>query len=518
MAWRTTLLACVLLAAVSCATSRVPIREENALEIRPPLSRAESDQDEALARFSQFLLLQEEHPDSERLPGILQQVVNRDPKSPLFRIWLGNAYLSKGRASEAIPGLEDAVRRFPDSDALLYLLGLAYEAVGRVPEARRIYRRVIERAPGQPDAYVRLAGLALKEEQIGETFSLLDEALRKVDEPLSILSVYDFLGEQFLAAKKPWLAAVCFGRIAERQPDNLAAHELLMKSRLSSGDRPGAIRELEILYARDPAKAQWAHVLGELYEEQNDSVRAAEWYEKALSSPTAKPDSCIRLALIQCRSSLDRGLETLRAGMARFPSDPQTAITAGALLYQAQRTQEAIAAFEAAEARIKAPDRQKPASFVSPFFYFWYGAACDREGQSDRAEALFEESIRLFPEVSEAFNYLAFLWAQNNVKLDRALDYSRRALAAKPDDPAYLDTLGWVLFRQGKLEEALVQVSLAAQKADDDEIGFHMGEIFEAMGKPVEAAVWWRKSAELNPSGPAAEKLRQPASAPESKP
>jgi tetratricopeptide (TPR) repeat protein len=508
----------VLLVAASCATGRAPIREESSPEIRPPLSRAEDDQAEALARYSQFLLLQEEQPDSIRLPDILQKVVDRDLRSATFRIWLANAYLSKGRAIEAITGLQDAVRRFPDSDALLYLLGMALEASDRIPEARRLYRRVIERVPGQPDAYVRLAGLALREEQIGEAFNLLDEAIKKVDEPLVILSVYDFLGEQFLAAKKPWLAAVCFGRIADRQPDNLAAHELLMKSRLAAGDRAGAVRELELLVTSDPAKDQWAYLLGELLEEQGEIERAAGWYEKALNSPAAKPEACIRLALIQSRSDLARGLETLRAGMTRFPADPQAAITAGALLYQVQRTREAIAAFEVAEARMKSLDRSKPVPFVSPFFYFWYGAACDREGQTGRAEALFEESIRLFPEVSEAFNYLAYLWAQQNVKLDRALDYSRRALAMKPDDPAYLDTLGWILFRQGNLEQALVQVSKAAEKVDDDEINLHMGDILEALGKPDEAAIWWRKSAALNPSGPAAEKVRKLAPAPARKP
>jgi tetratricopeptide (TPR) repeat protein len=137
---------------------------------------------------------------------------------------------------------------------------------------------------------------------------------------------------------------------------------------------------------------------------------------------------------------------------------------------------------------------------------------------SARAEALFEESIRRFPEVSESFNYLAFLWAQKNVNLDRALDYSRRALAVKPDDPAYLDTLGWVLFRKGDLAQALAEVSKAAEKADDDEIASHMGDILEAMGRPAEAAVWWRKSAAINPAGPAAEKLRKQAAAPERRP
>ena len=119
--------------------------------------------------------------------------------------------------------------------------------------------------------------------------------------------------------------------------------------------------------------------------------------------------------------------------------------------------------------------------------------ACDQVGQTERAESLFESSIRLFPRVSEAYNYLAYLWAERRVNLERALVYSRRSLELKPDDPAYLDTLGWIQFRLGRLDEAERLVRQAATLQEDPEIAGHLAEILEALDRGEEAAVWRRK-------------------------
>lgn len=518
-AWRARILAGALLAATSCATSRAPLREAADSDIRPPLSRAEADRAEALALYSRFLILQDREPESPRLTELLRRAAEKDPDELAFRLWLGNAYLSQGQAAEAIPGLKDAVRRFPESDALFFQLGLAYEEADRIPEARRVYRKLKARAPRQGEAYVRLAGLAFRDEQPAQAFAFLDEALDKVQEPLPILALYDLLGEQFLADRKPWLASVCFSRITARQPGNLGAHERLMRSRLAAGDRPGATRELEALAAADPAQSSWAHLLGELAEEADDPARAAGWYEKAIAGNASRPDSWLRLGLIRRRESLDAAVQTLREGFERFPQDIRFPVTIGALFHNDARMKEAIAHFEQAEALLKkAVESGRTALPVSPYFYFWYATACDSDGQTERAEALFETSIRLFPKLSESYNYLAFLWAERNVNLDRALAYSLKSLEMKPDDPAYLDTLGWIHFRRGNLPEAEALVRKAVEREEHAEMTGHMGDILEAQGRLDEALNWWRKSAARNPEGPAAKKLKAHGAAGEANP
>jgi tetratricopeptide (TPR) repeat protein len=474
---------------------------------RPPLSGGESRQAEALARYSQFLLLQADQPESPRLPDILRRTVLADPAIPAFQLWLAQSYLLHGRAAEAIPGLEEAIRRYPDSDALLYLLGLAYEGSARISDARKSYRQLLKRNPRQPDAYIRLAGLAIHENKDEAAFALLDEALGAVEDPMSVLLLYDQLGQQYLVSGKPWLAALCFSRVADRQPDNRAVRERLMKSRLVAGDRAGTLRELRALAELDPGASRWPLLLGELAEEQKDAALAAEWYGKATRASDADASAWIRLALCQSRTDPSKAMATLQQAIGKYPGDPQPAIAAGALLFAAERPAEAVAAFDQAEACLMAAAAGKAIGFLSPYFYFWYGAACDQSGQPERAELYLERSISLFPEITEAFNYLAYVWAQKNVNLDKALTYAKQAVAAKPDSAAYLDTLGWVLFRKGDYAGAQAQVRAAAAKAEDSEIAFHMGEILSALGRQDEALAWWRKSVGLDSASPAAGRL-----------
>lgn len=513
-AGRILLLSAVLLAAASCTTVRPPVPDDSVLGQRPPLSGADAGQAEALARYSQFLLLQAEQPESPRLPDVLRQAVLADPSIPTFHLWLAQAYLFRGRAGEAVSGLEDAVSRYPDSDALLYVLGLAYEACERLPDAETVYLRLLKRSPKQPEAYLRLTGIALKRDQPEAAFAFLDDALRRVDEPLGVLQLYDYLGEQYLAARKPWLAVICFSRIAGREPGNKTARERLMKSRLMAGDLAGAVGELEALRALDPGAARWPLLLGEMAEEREQYEQAADWYAKAVQAPDAEVSAWIRLALMQSRSNPAQGLATLREAAVRFPKDVQAPIAAGAILFNAHRPADAIQVFDIAEARMNAAPSGTAFGFLSPYFYFWYGAACDQAGQPERAEKFLERSITLFPDITEAHNYLAYIWAQKNVNLDKALAYARQAVASKPDNAAYQDTLGWVLFRKGDLAGALAQVQAAAKAVEDAEISLHMADILSALGRRDEALAWWRKSAALDPKGPAAKKLAEPGAAP----
>lgn len=504
----------ILLAAASCSTTRPPIPDDAVPDWRPPLAGREAGKAEALARYSQFLLLQADQPESPRLPDVLQQAVRADPGLSAFHLWLGQSLLTRGRASEAVPALEEGLRLHPDSDPLLFLLGLAYEGCNRFPEAERTYRRLVKRAPRQAEAYLRLAGLALREDKPEAVFAILDDALRLADEPLGVLSFYDYLGEQYLAANKPWLAVICFSRLADREPQNKSARERLMKARLMAGDRVGTRRELKALSELEPDASRWPMLIGELAEEDEDFEGALAWYDKAARCPDAAAPAWIRLALMQSRSNPGQGLATLREAAARYPQDPQPAIAAGAILFNARKPVEAIAAFDAAEARMKAVPAGKSIGFLSPYYYFWYGAACDQAGQAEKAELFLERSIALFPEITEAHNYLAYVWAQKNVKLDKALLYARKAVAAEPDNAAYLDTLGWVLFRKGDLAGALEQVLAAAAKMADAEVSLHAGDILNALGRRDEALGWWQKSAALDPAGAAAGRLAPAGAAP----
>ena len=159
----------------------------------------------------------------------------------------------------------------------------------------------------------------------------------------------------------------------------------------------------------------------------------------------------------------------------------------------------AIAAFEKAEAL--AGDSPKKDEILNATYYFWYGAACEREGQFQRAERLFTRCIQLDPEYAEAYNYLAYMWAEKGTKLQQALDYVRKALRINPSSGAFIDTLGWIYYMHGQYEEAKTQLGRAVELLPDDPtILEHMGDVLLKLGDAEQAIPQWKAAFLLDPA------------------
>ena len=131
---------------------------------------------------------------------------------------------------------------------------------------------------------------------------------------------------------------------------------------------------------------------------------------------------------------------------------------------EAKHSQASVALFEEALHESQAQGDE----VANGRFFFEYGAAAERAGLYDKAAELFKKSVQLDPaDAAEAYNYLGFMWADQNTHLDEAEDYIKRALEADPENGAYLDSLGWLHFRRGQYEQALAELLSAKAGAED---------------------------------------------------
>ena len=82
------------------------------------------------------------------------------------------------------------------------------------------------------------------------------------------------------------------------------------------------------------------------------------------------------------------------------------------------------------------------------------GALFERQKKYDASEEAFRKVLALNPDHAGALNYLGYMLADRNVRLDEAYQMIQKAVDLEPENGAYLDSLGWVYYRQGKLTEA----------------------------------------------------------------
>ncbi|MEE4360378.1 MAG: tetratricopeptide repeat protein [Pseudomonadales bacterium] len=118
--------------------------------------------------------------------------------------------------------------------------------------------------------------------------------------------------------------------------------------------------------------------------------------------------------------------------------------------------------------------------------------------------------IELEPDNATALNALGYTFADRNERLDEARDLILQALELAPDEPAYIDSLGWVEYRLGNLDEAAALLADAFSRFPDDEVAAHLGEVHWARGDEDSARRAWRAGLELDPeSGILASTIRR---------
>jgi len=112
----------------------------------------------------------------------------------------------------------------------------------------------------------------------------------------------------------------------------------------------------------------------------------------------------------------------------------------------------------------------------------------------------------------EALNYYGYMLADRGIKLDRARGMIEKAVRLEPKNAAYVDSLGWVLFKLGKTQDGLVQIQKAIQLSDtepDATLYEHLGDIYAALNQPDKAREAWQKSISLEPNPTVQKKLEK---------
>ena len=131
---------------------------------------------------------------------------------------------------------------------------------------------------------------------------------------------------------------------------------------------------------------------------------------------------------------------------------------------------------------------------------FSLGAAYERTGAFDKAVETFQRLLEAEPGHSPSLNYLGYMWTERGENLEQSLEMIQQAVAADPDNGAYVDSLGWVYYQLEKYEEARPHLEWAARLSPDDStVHEHLGDLYVALGDIAKARKAYRRSLELRP-------------------
>ena len=133
----------------------------------------------------------------------------------------------------------------------------------------------------------------------------------------------------------------------------------------------------------------------------------------------------------------------------------------------------------------------------------------ERRGDWDQAEADFRNALKLNPDQPLVLNYLGYSLVEFGLKLPEAQAMIERAVASRPNDGYITDSLGWVLYRLGKFDEAVDPMERAVQLVSNDPIiNDHLGDVYWMVGRKREAEFQWRRALSFKPEEKDAERIR----------
>ncbi len=198
------------------------------------------------------------------------------------------------------------------------------------------------------------------------------------------------------------------------------------------------------------------------------------------------------------------GIATLRTLAEERPEIQAVHVALGDALRQEERYGEASSAYDTAIDLIEVPDDRHW------IIFFARGITHEREDRWDNAEADFRRALELRPNQPQVMNYLGYSFVEMGINLDEALDLIERAVAEDPGSGYIVDSLGWVLYRLGRFEEAVGHMERAAELLPVDPIvNDHLGDVYWAVGRQTEAQFQWRRALSFDPEEDDAERIRR---------
>ena len=471
-------------------------KAENEFKIAVKL---QPDAEEAITTLA---YLYNELGDTGRAAQVLSSVPGKERSAKLYSA-LGYTYEQQKQYKEAVEAYRHAIEL--DRDNLDAIRGLAQNLLndGQADAALEQYKVIADANPEDAQTYVRIGEIYRKQGK----FDLALDSLKKAETmvPDSLEAPYD-------------IAAIyqAQGRYDEAIP---IMTDLLKKSekaegKYSNGERSNRAVFLERLGSiyRDQGNNQAANAtfrqivalggddnIERGYQQIIDTWREAKEWQKALDTANEAvqklPSPQLKMVLAGQQADMgdaDKALKDVRAMLKGDDNskseDREIYIRLAEMNTRLRRFNDAEQALDKAEQlSIKSDDKRD--------VWFLRGATFEREKHYPQAEEQFQKVLASDPENASALNYLGYMLADQNLKLEEALGYIKRAVAMDPTNGAYLDSLGWAYFRLGKYEQAEDNLLKASQKINTDPtVHDHLGDLYQKTGRLKLAATNWERA------------------------
>ncbi len=400
---------------------------------------------------------------------------------------IGRIQHQKGATKEAYRMFEQAFAQRPDFPMLRELMATIALEAGDLERGMTLYEELVFRAPQSESNHRHLLELYEKAKQSDRGIAFYERLMEGgVHNDLVLDIIDDFYQKRgFYSRGIAFLEKWVEGYPSEVRPFAILTNYYEKQQLL--GEK---IVFFQGLIKRNPKELNLYSILTLLYERMNRLEEAEKIYEKLLVDYPGDLNIVENYLLLFVRQrKFGQAEELANRVQDSINSSIHLRVLQGIVLRNLQKYDAALLIFEKIEAQYES---EKMGALKADFYLEW-GLTQELASRDLLAEKSFQKGLERSPQDFRLQNALAYLWAEQGVRLEEALILSQKSLESRPKEGSYLDTLGWIYFKMGKLTEAQAHLDQARIfTKEDPEVLSHLAEVYEKLGRKEEALALWR--------------------------
>ncbi|MFH1541193.1 MAG: tetratricopeptide repeat protein [Elusimicrobiota bacterium] len=383
-------------------------------------------------------------------------------------------------AYKKIPSAQSIL--FSDSKQSIYNLGILYSNSGEYEKAISCFEKFLQIDPDAADVYVNIGVLYYKLNRTQEAELYLKKAaesdLNSISSLLTLADIYE--------EKKDYDKAIeLYNKLVKILPDETKLLIKIAEIYIAKKDYLSAKKYLvqaQKLFQKD----YWINFyLGLLSTMEKDYKTAMEYFDESISINKKLPEPYMQKGYIFTIQ------KDIKKAIKYFEKSISLGIKTPDAYFFLAVDYEVLDKYKKSEHLLKKAIEIEPRNI---HYRFELGVVYDKLNKQELAEKEFFKIIEIDSNSAVAYNYLGYIWADKNIKLNEAEEFIKKALEIEPENPAYIDSLGWVFYRQKKYVDALILLKKTSEKIDDPIVFDHLGDCHFALGDNEAAVDNWETS------------------------
>jgi tetratricopeptide (TPR) repeat protein len=404
-----------------------------------------------------------------------------------------------GRSQEAIRRLEEAATKDPRNSTLQYFLADQYADANRLDEAEELFKKTLE-SSAETQGYVGLAAVYRRKGRPAELIDALGKGYLESGDLANLARETKAItdDEKLLTA----LLEIGAKRLDEQPPALDFASGYVLANLAAEGKRTELAERLYryLLTLRKERSVMLYEELGQHLNKMRKYAEASKVYQEAVDDPAAidgRPKFLFVLGFtLENAGETKKALEANAAAQQLLPNNPLVRNQEAWIYYDSRQYGEAIGRFEKLIADYPQPQAREVIRSAQSTLSNIYVLTGDVRKGLEILESIYKEN----PNEISINNDLGYLYADHGMNLEQAEVMIRKAVTAEPENAAYLDSMGWVLFKLGKPEEALPYLEKSVKNSTsrgDEALHDHLGDVYDRLQQPARAIAAWKKALEL---------------------